>query len=91
MAADAYSGAFGTGESRSVSMIGSFDMDYQVTAVDGTSGKAVVSFHVQNVMDQKSLLRNPLADRKSAKRNGPKTGRTSPITMHVYWTEVIDF
>jgi len=73
------------------SMIGSYDVSYQVVAVDPASGKAIVAFHGQNVWDRKSMTRNPDTPKDQVSNKGPTTGPYSPQTQDFYWVETIDF
>jgi RHS repeat-associated protein len=71
--------------------VGSFDLDYEIMAVDPDSGKAVVTFHAHNQTDVKSMTRNPLVPKQEGGGNGPATGPWSAKTQDYYWTEVITF
>lgn len=74
------------------SMIGSFDLQYQVVAVDSDTGRAIVAFHARNFWDTKSLTRLPWVDKATGgPAGGPTSGPLSRLEQHFYWSEVIEF
>ncbi|WP_327033826.1 RHS repeat-associated core domain-containing protein [Micromonospora ureilytica] len=95
MAADIIAGARGvvTGDTSANrrSAIGSFDLQGDIVAVDPDTRRAVVTYSASNVMDQKSLFRNPVADKSPGGKTGPANGPMSAIKQNFYWTEVVTY
>lgn len=65
--------------------------EYQVVAIDDTTGRAIVAFHASNTWDVKSATRNPLGEKTSGGPTGPSSGKFSALTTNFYWTETVSF